>query len=409
MVTKTATVPPPYLVSWNITKRCNLKCAHCYLEASEFEGAGDISTDEAKGFVEEITSLNPAAMLILTGGEPLLRPDFFDIAGHASKKGLTVFVGTNGTLLDYATVERMTRSGVKGVGVSLDSTAPGYHDRFRGKEGSWHESVEGIKNLRRAGLDFQVQFTVTRENREELPGLIELSRDLGARAVNVFFLVCTGRGQDSTDLSSAEYEETLDYLLEAEKTHRGNIIVRARCAPHFLRVAEQKDPENPLLKGATSGCIAGRTYLRISPEGFVSPCPYIPVDKNSPSLKTRRLREIWEGDGVFYSLRNPEYRGRCRECEYTTLCGGCRARALTKGDLFGEDPWCGHEPGKGPEAKKEIKTEKPQWTKEALARLERVPPFLKEMVASGVERYAMSKGIKEITPEVMGEMRKTFN
>ncbi|MBI5903596.1 MAG: radical SAM protein, partial [Deltaproteobacteria bacterium] len=252
-----AETPLPFLISWNITKRCNLRCAHCYLDAKELEGNDETTTADARRFIDEIASLNPDAMLILTGGEPLLRPDCLDLSRYAEGLGLTVVLGTNGTLLDARTVGELGKNGIKGVGISLDSTAPAFHNRFRGVDNAWERTVEGIKHLKKEGIDFQLQFTVTSGNRADIPGLIGFARKHGARAVNVFFLVCTGRGQNMTDLKPEEYEETLDYLVRAEKEFEREVMVRARCAPHFLRVANKLNPGSSTLRGQTIGCIAG--------------------------------------------------------------------------------------------------------------------------------------------------------
>lgn len=395
-------VEPPFLISWNITRRCNQKCAHCYLDAGELEGRDEISTPEAFRFIDEIAGLSAGAMLVLTGGEPLLRPDILEVASLASSKGLTVVLGTNGTLLDKITIEKLLSSGVKGVGISLDAATPEFHDRFRGVDGSWAKTVEAIDALRGSGLSFQLQLTATKDNKDEIPTLLKFACEKGARAVNIFFLVCTGRGQRSTDLTPGEYEEILSYLAGAEREYYGALMVRARCAPHFLRIASVKDPENGLSRGGTSGCIAGRGYLRISPEGFVTPCPYMPVNERSQNLKDKGLKEIWEMDKDFVSLRNPAYSGRCGSCEYMESCGGCRARALASGNtLMGEDPLCAYEP-KG----KAVRGIDPVWSDDAAQRLHRVPIFLRPMVKKGVERYARHKGIGLITPEIMMELRK---
>ncbi len=402
-----AQTPPPYLISWNLTKRCNLRCAHCYLDAKEMEGRAETSTQEATRVIDEIASLNPSAMLILTGGEPLLRPDCLQLAAYAGSKGLMVVVGTNGTLLDDAVVGRLVESGVKGVGISLDSMTPSYHDRFRGVDGAWEKTLAGIEALKRRALPFQIQLTVTRENRADVPAIIEFARASGAKAVNVFFLVCTGRGQDMTDLTPGEYEDTLTLLASAEKELEGAIMVRARCAPHFLRVAAGLNPEGAVMKGHTSGCIAGSGYMRITPEAEVTPCPYMPPA--GASLRTKGLKEIWDNDHVFRALRSRDYSGKCRECEFDDVCGGCRARALASGKgLMGEDPWCGYEPkGKRPLAPTPVAgTTEPEWTEEAKVRLSAAPAFLRQMVKNGVEKYARSKGLKTITPDIMAELRK---
>ncbi|MFZ3072659.1 MAG: radical SAM protein [Thermodesulfobacteriota bacterium] len=393
---------PPFLISWNLTKRCNLKCGHCYLDSTEIDGTSDISTGEARRTVDQISSLNPNALLIMTGGEPLLRDDLFALARYAADKGLIVAVGTNGTLLDDNSVKNLLKSGVKGVGVSLDSITPDYHDLFRGVKGAWGKTVKGMEVLKRHGLPFQTQFTVTKTNKQELEKIVLFSIDSGAMAVNVFFLVCTGRGEDLTDLSPKEYEETLEEVFELSQKYDGRIMVRPRCAPHILRIAAERDSESNLLKGQTSGCVAGRGYMRISPDGFVTPCPYMPASDGSANIKEKSLKEIWEQDKVFSSLRNPQYKGKCKDCEYESLCGGCRARALAEtGDMLAQDPFCSYIP-KGKTAKEDIK---PVWTSEAKERLKKAPFFLRGMIRNGVEKYAAFKSIKEITPELMAELR----
>ena len=394
----------PFIVSWNITKRCNLKCAHCYLDATELAGRAEATTKEARRYIDEIAGLNPHAMLILTGGEPLMRPDIFDISRYAATRGLTVAIGTNGVMLDNGTVRSLKENLVCGVGVSLDSASPAHHDRFRGMAGAWEATVRGMEALRSSGLDFQVQFTVTRENRHEVPAIIKLAEDAGARAVNIFFLVCTGRGSQMTDLTAAEYEETLNYLMAADVERKGSMMVRARCAPHILRIAEEKSARSPL-KFMTSGCIAGRGYLRISPEGFVTPCPYIPVTENSPRLGETTLRDICLTDPLLRSLASPALNGRCGDCEYAELCGGCRARALaTTKDLMGEDNWCEYTPKKT-EGRRIMEEKELVWEDAALENLKKVPSFVRPMVKKGIEKYARGNGIERITTEVMEDIR----
>jgi radical SAM protein with 4Fe4S-binding SPASM domain len=392
---------PPFLISWNITKRCNLKCRHCYLDAAELAGGSELSTEGAKAVIDQIAALNAQSMLILTGGEPLMRADCLTLSGYAASRGITVVMGTNGTMLDDAVVNRMAESGVRGVGVSLDSANPLYHDGFRGLAGSWERVDSGIDALRRRGMDFNIQFTVMKDNIRDIGPVIEYSLDKGAKAVNIFFLVCTGRGQDMSDITPGQYEEVLAYLMKAAGEYEERIMVRARCAPHFLRLARQADPGNPVL-GATSGCIAGSGYLRITPEGDVTPCPYIPV--KAGNLRETGLREIWEGAEVFKTLRTRKYGGRCKDCEYNDICGGCRAKALAKtSDIMGEDPWCEYEPqGRAAPAR----TAEIIWTEDAEERLSKVPQFLSGMVRRGVEGYAREKGITRITPDILAELRK---
>ncbi len=346
-------------------------------------------------------------MLILTGGEPLMRADCLEIAEYAAGKGITVVLGTNGTMLDRNTVSRIVKSGIKGAGVSLDSSGPVYHDFFRGLPGAWERTDSGIDELREHGVEFNIQVSVTKDNLGDVPQLIEYALKKGARALNVFFLVCTGRGQDMVDITPGQYEELLTYLVKAARDYEGRIMIRAKCAPHFLRIVSKADPESPLLRGATSGCIAGTGYIRITPEGYVTPCPYTPTVAGS--IMNTGLKEIWEKAGVFQTLRDKRYNGRCKECEYNEVCGGCRARALSAtSDIMGEDPWCEHEAETSlkPASLKLHAVTEIVWTKEAEERLLKAPGFLRNMIKKGVERYAREKGLAEVTPDIMSEIRK---
>lgn len=397
--------PAPYLVSWNLTKRCNLLCGHCYLDAAD-SGDDAISAAEALRITGEIASLSPGAMLVLTGGEPLLRPDIYGIISHAAGLGLTPVLGTNGTMLTKDVCSRLSASGLKGAGVSVDSLYPSFHDKFRGMEGAWEKTLSGMEALKDFKIPFQMQFTITRENRHEVNKAAAFAMEHGAMSINFFFLVCTGRGQKAADLTPAEYESALEEIVRAEKEFGGKIMVRARCAPHIVRVAERADPQSALVKGATCGCVAGKGYLRISPEGLVTACPYIPADGRSPSVLKTPLKEIWENDPFFLSLRTPALTGRCAECAYKETCGGCRARAYaTTGSLMAEDPWCVYEPGKD-EKKAGVAHAAPAWSAEAEERLGKVPSFLRPMIKKGLEQYAASKGIRTITPELMAELRQ---
>ncbi len=406
-------VSPPYLISWNLTKRCNLKCGHCYLDSTELDGKTDISTEKAYEIIDSIASLSPGAMLILTGGEPLLRPDIFNLAARAADSGLTPVLGTNGTLIDSVMAEQIKASKIKGVGLSLDSATPLFHDSFRALDGAWAKTLKAAELLHARSMDFQLQFTVMRENMQELQAVIELAIATKARAVNIFFLVCTGRGSDRTDLTPEQYEEALNLVAKAEIKYRGRLMVRARCAPHILRITEEMGNKTSLA-GATAGCIAADGYLRIAPDGGLTPCPYIPVTEATPNIFSKsnmpeRLSDIWKNGKDFQLLRSGAAGGKCSGCDYEVECGGCRARALaTSGDLLGEDPLCAYDSsvktGKN-SVKEENENGETVWTDEATERLNAVPPFLKVMVKAGVERYARHLGQKIVTPELMQELK----
>lgn len=394
--------PGPLIVSWNLTQRCNLRCAHCYLDAGARRrgGAGELSTNEALALVDAIAEASPGAMLVLSGGEPMLRPDLHDIARRAAQRSLTVVVGTNGTTLDDDAVRALAAAGVRGVGVSLDSLDPARHDAFRGVPGAWERTVRGIDACRRVGFPFQLQTTVTTWNYDEIPDLLAFAAARGAYAASLFFLVCTGRGQRLTDITPEQYEALLVRLARMGGALDGT-RVRARCAPHLRRVAYQHDPASPLLVEDASRCLAGVAYCRVTPEGHVTPCPYLPIPAGN--VRARPFAVIWQEAAIFRALREPTLAGRCGRCEFARLCGGCRARAFaTTGDVLGEDPWCAYEPGTGAGPTAELPVE---WSEAAEERLRNVPAFLRPMVRRGAEAYARAKGLGLVTPAVLLEMK----
>jgi radical SAM protein with 4Fe4S-binding SPASM domain len=382
----------PALISWNLTKKCNLRCPHCYLEAGA-EAEDELTTEECLGLIDEMKALG-TEMLILTGGEPLLRRDIYEIARYASDHGLWVVMGTNGVLVTDRVARKMVECGVRGVGISIDSLDPAKHNRFRGGPNAWELSVRALEICRAHGLEVLVQTTVMAMNYEEIPALIAFAREKGAWSFNLYFLVQTGRGQEMNDLSPQQTEAMLAYLVEVQDRYRP-MLVRSKCAPHFKRIAYERG-----LGGLESGgCMAGTRYCRITPEGNVTPCPYMPVVAGN--VRHQSLREIWETAPVLLRLRDLDrLKGRCGRCEFKALCGGCRCRAYTAfGDYLQEDPACTYQPtGRALEAGEVL------WSPEARARLERIPiAFIREKVREGLETYARRNGLHVITPQVMKE------
>lgn len=425
----------PFLVAWNLTRQCNLRCGHCYIDAgenlslspsfpgsrlgtncqvpawepTELGGSTELTREEGFSLIDDIASVNPDTILVLTGGEPLLYKYTLDFAGYASKKGLMVVVGTNGILLDDPMVKRLMDSGVSGVGVSLDSLDPSKHDTFRGYAGAWKRAMEAIERCRRHGLPFQIHNSVMSFNWRDVPQMVEFAHLHGARVVNFFFMVCTGRGEKLTDITPQQYEEVLSTLIDLQERYPG-MLIRARCAPHFKRIAYQKNPHSPVTKAEGymgGGCLAGTHYCRIAPDGEVTPCPYMPLSVGN--IRHDRFSRIWEDATVFRDMRSPQLKGKCGECEYQELCGGCRARPYAgHGDYLGEDLWCQYIPegGKKIGAAKMDDEIKMIWTEEAEERLKRLPFFLRNMIKENVGKYAKEHGISEITPELLDELRR---
>src|SRR5690242_15280380 len=206
-----------YSVSWNLTQRCNLECAHCYMSAhAGADTRGELTTDECRRVMDDIAAVNPNVFLILTGGEPLLRRDIWDVAGYAAEKKFTTVFGTNGVLLREREARLMREHRVLGASISLDSTQADKHDAFRRQPGAWDAAVRATRVLADEGLDFSLHMSVTDWNVAEVPAMIDLARDLGARVLNFFFLVRTGRGRDLTDIDAGAYERILTYLAKAQ-------------------------------------------------------------------------------------------------------------------------------------------------------------------------------------------------
>ncbi|MEX2528736.1 MAG: radical SAM protein [Gemmatimonadota bacterium] len=403
----------PHVVAWNLTKRCNLACAHCYISAGSWQAAKDeLTTHECLRIADEILDVNPAPMFILSGGEPLLRDDLEEIAGHASSSGATVVVGTNGTRLTGRRIDSLMEAGVTGVAVSVDSLNPAYHDRFRHGSGALADTMAAVDRLERHGLDFIIQTSVTRGNRAELPELAAWAAERGAVSFNLYFLVPTGRGEGMQGLTPEENEGVLEELLQLESTYRGRMMVRSKCRPEIMRLAHQGDPESPLLNYRTR-CPCGEQYCRITPEGKVTPCPYSPVVAGD--LREEPFHRVWSDSPVFRTLREGSLSGKCGRCEYREVCGGCRARAFAvTGDMMGPDESCAHEPDPTadlvrPRAGMLYGTPAPAasipWTDGAQARIQRVPSFVRGVVMARVEGFARDRGYPVVDEAVMAEVR----
>ena len=359
--TETHSIKPeflPLVISWNITLECNLKCSHCYINASNKTPLSMLSTEEAENLIDQIAEIS-RPLLILSGGEPLLRQDIFEIIRYSKEKGFKVGLGSNGTLICEETVQKLKKVGVDTVSISLDSVSPEKHDEFRGVKGSWKKAVNAIKVLRKSGILTQVNTTVTRQNYNEIGEILALAEELGAENFHLFFLVPTGRGVKIENVTPEAYEEMIQQTLK--NTSKCKLNVKFSCAPQFMRIAQQTGMQIRHVQASMRGCIAGLYYCRIYPTGDVTPCPYMPIKLGN--IRDKSFKEIWFNSQVFKDLRDPEkLKGKCGICEYKYACGGCRARAygLTsnfidfcgdlhepaelKGDYLAEEPWCIYEP-----------------------------------------------------------------
>jgi len=346
----------PRIISWNITLRCPLKCAHCYVDAGERETEGVLSTEEAFGVIDQICETGKP-IVVLSGGEPLLREDIFAIARYGTDKGLWMVMGTSGYLLDQAMAKKLREAGIRAVAISIDSSDPSVHDAFRGIDGAWERAVHAIRFCHDEKICVQINMSVMRSVIRDVEEVIEMGTALGVRDFHLFFPVPTGRARLIQPRSAREYEDLIRQILI--KYRYSNLNIRPTCAPQFRRIADSFRITNPAWG---RGCLAGISYCRIFANGDVTPCPYLPV--SAGNVRTTPFSEIWNNAELFTTLRDMDnLTGKCGRCTYKTSCGGCRARAYRKddtastlwcdglaqpetqnGDICGEDPWCPYEP-----------------------------------------------------------------
>jgi AdoMet-dependent heme synthase len=345
----------PLVMSWNVTRECNMKCSHCYINATEGKLCNELTTKEGKALIDQICEVSHP-LLILSGGEPLLRPDIYELIEYGSSKGLKMGLGSNGSLIDDAVALKLKTAGIATVSISIDAHLAAQHDEFRGVAGAWQKAVNACKALRKNGVLVQVNTTLTHENYDQIDDIMSLAEGIGVENFHLFFLVPTGRGTKLTDISPQKYEDMITTTFAKVSKHTLN--VRPSCAPQFMRIAQDMGLD---MRQWIRGCIAGMYYCRIYPNGDVTPCPYLPIKLGN--VREQSFKDIWFNSPVFKALRNPDcLKGKCGSCEFRQPCGGCRARAYglsadfidycgdlhlpaeAKSDYLTEDPWCVYQP-----------------------------------------------------------------
>jgi heme b synthase len=346
----------PKWIAWEITRRCNLRCVHCRSSSQEeVSGHPDFSLEEARRVLDDISSY-AQPVVVLSGGEPLVREDVFDIARYGTDKGLRMCLATNGVLVTDEVCGKIKESGIRICSLSLDGSTKEVHDDFRCQEGAFDGTINAAKLFKKHGIEFIVNSSFSGRNQEEIPKVYRLAKELGATAWYMFMIVPTGRGEEimSELISKEDYEKILDWHYEMEK-EEDDMLVRPTCAPHYYRVVLQKSKKEgekfkrrtlKFSTGGAKGCIAGQLICLIDVDGNVLPCSYFP--KAAGNIREQSFKDIWENSGLFREMRDFKgYKGKCGECEFVNVCGGCRARAYAiTGDYLDEEPFCSYVPFK---------------------------------------------------------------
>jgi len=378
--------PPLRLLFWESTAGCNLACVHCRrLEVSLARSKDDLTTEDAVRMIRSLPETG-RPILVFSGGEPMMRPDLFELAEEAARVELPTALATNGTIMDDNVARRVVDVGFRRVSISFDGPDADTHDKFRGVDGAFDSSIAGFKLLRQHGMSMQINTTVAKHNYKKLDEMYKMAVDLGADALHIFMLVPVGCGMSLDEkvmLDEVEYEKALNWIYD--RSLEGKLHLKATCAPHYFRVMRQRakadghampaaahphrgmgaaaaghpgghpggmghpgaaggQPGQNDMTAMTKGCLAGQAVCFVSHTGEVFPCGYLPL--SSGNIKKIPFPEIWRDSQIFNDLRDDtKLEGKCGLCEYKKVCMGCRARAYgTTHDYLAEEPNCGFVP-----------------------------------------------------------------
>lgn len=343
-------IRPPFMVSYSITTRCNLKCKHCYSGSIDEPAPDELSTEEAFHLIDDLSKWG-IGLLVIDGGEPLCREDMLDVVKYASSKGIRTTVGSNGTLIDEAMARKMLDAGVKSVAISVDGADAQTHDSFRGINGAWQQALKGVETCSGVGLPFQFNMVIRKETLPQLQDLLRMAVDYGANAAELFDLVAAGRAkQECTDqvLSPSEREGAMKWLAQAQEDCP--IVIRVPACPMYPLLLQEKHikpkyfPVEMLQRVPYygRGCAAGMPmgYVMVKSNGEVNPCMLLQI--NLGNIREQSIISIWENSPVLAQLRQRELlKGECGDCSYKLACSGCRGRAYEEtGDMMAADPGC---------------------------------------------------------------------
>jgi len=352
-VTMPQIVNAPFMVVWDFTHRCNLRCSHCYQDAQKAL-PHELDTGEAKRLVEELASAG-VVIIALSGGEPLMRKDFFEVAAHARENDIYVALATNGTLITPEMAAKIRDAGIDYVEISVDGRDAESHDAVRGIPGAFDRTIAGIRNCVAEGFYTCMATTVTRTNYDQVPDIYDLASELGVNRLMSFNFIPTGRGVEmaSQDISPEQRRDLMRYLMA--RTRNGTGPEALATAPQIAPVAladeagvpvghfyagEEMEGRARLLADFIGGCGAGRLYCSIEPQGDIQPCVFLPITVGN--VRDAPFLEIWHSSEVLQGLRDrSRLSGACADCSNKYICGGCRARGWAYfGDIHAPDPGC---------------------------------------------------------------------
>ena len=359
---------PPRLIAWEVTRRCSLNCLHCRASAQDIPYQHELSLGECRQLLDSMTQFTPPPIMILTGGDPMMREDIYDIIEYGNSLGLRMVIALCGQHLSPEIMQRLKESGILKASFSLDGSTAESHDTFRRVPGSFEAVMQSMAYARKTGIPFQVNSTISKYNVSELPGILELVLTSGADSFHPFLLVPTGNARDLLDmeLTPEEYEKTLHWIYQKSQEIQA-ITVKPTCAPHYYRIVRQEQkgkpktqPVHPHAHGhsgkghphghgfssMTKGCLGGQGFAFVSHVGKVQICGFLDVECGDVRETNFQFKPIWDSSQVFQEMRNTDgYHGKCGICEYRNVCGGCRARAYNvTGDYLDSEPFCSYVP-----------------------------------------------------------------
>jgi len=339
----------PRLLAFEVTHRCRYKCLHCRA-GDDGNNTEQLSTAQCKKILKSVADFNKC-VIIFTGGEPMERPDIYELADYGREIGLRMVMATCGYLIDDKAIAKLKNAGILTLSFSLDGATAKTHDTFRRSSGAFDAAIAAARQAQQYNIRFQINTTITKSNLNEVAQIAKLSQKIGAYCFNPFILVPVGRGKQITDqiLDSGEYEKLLNDLLVLKRT--SPVEVRLTCGPQFARVYRQQGAQKIInhqlsIINYPKGCLGGREFGFISYRGDIQTCGFLPISAGNLVENNFDFAKIWRESKLLNDIRDlTQYKGNCGRCEYLDVCGGCRARAYAvEGDYLGSDPICSFNP-----------------------------------------------------------------